>query len=219
MGMAARSSLIRGYFYHHARFYPAALLGVAVYFLTSHLVPPARIAAAGDAFFLAYLIASAVLIAHLDEKGLKKRAAVEDEGALIVLLITLAVIALCSVGIFTVLNQKQNPGTLAFVLSVASAPLAWFSLHTISAFHYANLHYLVGADGKTQALKFPGTGEPGSWDFLYFSFVVGMTAQVSDVQVLTTQMRRATLKHSIVSFFFNTVLIAMAVNAVVATAS
>ena len=73
--------------------------------------------------------------------------------------------------------------------------------------------------GKTQALKFPGTGEPGSWDFLYFSFVVGMTAQVSDVQVLTTQMRRATLKHSIVSFFFNTVLIAMAVNAVVAAAS
>jgi len=122
-------------------------------------------------------------------------------------------------GLFTVLNQKQSPGTAAFILSVASAPLGWFTLHTLSAFHYANLHYLGGADGKTKALKFPGSGEPGAMDFLYFSFVVGMTAQVSDVQVLTTPMRRATLVHSVVSFFFNTVLIAMAVNAVVAASS
>lgn len=219
MGMAARSSLLHAYFYHHARFYPAVLLGLAVYFLTSGWTSSARVAAAGDTFFLAYLFASAILIVRLDEEGLKRRAAVEDEGALIVLLITLAVIVLCSIGVFTVLNQKENAGTLAFVLSVASAPLAWFTLHTISAFHYANLHYLGGADGKARALKFPGNGEPGSWDFLYYSFVVGMTAQVSDVQVLTTQMRRATLKHSVVSFFFNTVLLAMAVNGVVALSS
>lgn len=217
--MAARSSFVRAYLYHHSRFYSAALLGVVVYFLISGFSSPARIAAAGDAFFLAYLVATAVLVVRLDEEGLKKRAAIEDEGALIVLLITLAVIVLCSVGIFTVLNQKQNPGTLAFMLSVASAPLAWFTLHTMTSFHYANLHYRGGDDGKTRALKFPGTGEPGAWDFLYFSFVVGMTAQVSDVQVLTTGMRQATLKHSVVSFFFNTVLIAMAVNAVVASSS
>ena len=72
---------------------------------------------------------------------------------------------------------------------------------------------------KGGALKFPGSDEPGAIDFLYYSFVVGMTAQVSDVQVLTTPMRRATLVHSIVSFFFNTCLLAMAVNAVVALAS
>lgn len=216
---AARRSFPRAYLYHHSRFYAAALLGIAVYFLTWACEPPARIAAAGDAFFLAYLVASALLVVQLDEEGLKKRAAIEDEGAFIVFLIALAVIALCSVGIFTVLNQKQNPGTLSFVLSVASAPLGWFTLHTIGAFHYANTHYLGGTGGKTKALKFPGAGEPGTWDFLYFSFVVGMTAQVSDVQVLTTAMRRSTLIHSVVSFFFNTVLIAMAVNAVVATAS
>lgn len=216
---AARRSLLRAYLYHHSRFYAAVLLGIAVFALTWAWEPPARIAAGGDAFFLTYLIASALLVVHLDEEGLKKRAAIEDEGAFIVLVIAIAVIALCLVGIFTVLNQKQNPGTLAFVLSVASAPLGWFTLHTIGAFHYANTHYLGGEDGKTKALKFPGTGEPGAWDFLYFSFVVGMTAQVSDVQVLTTEMRRSTLTHSVVSFFFNTVLIAMAVNAVVATAS
>ena len=66
---------------------------------------------------------------------------------------------------------------------------------------------------------FPGCVEPGPWEFLYYSFVVGMTAQVSDVQVCDTRMRRATLGHGVISFFFNTVLIAMAVNAVVAIAS
>jgi uncharacterized membrane protein len=217
--MAARSSFLRAYLYHHSRFYAAGLLGVVVYFLTWSHEPPARVAAASDAFFLAYLIASAVLMVRLDEEGLKKRAAIEDEGAPLALFIALAVIVLCSVSIFTVLNQKERPETLEFMLSVASAPLGWFMLHTIGAFHYANLHYLGGADGKTKALKFPGAGEPGTWDFLYFSFVVGMTAQVSDVQVLTTSMRRSILIHSIVSFFFNAVLIAMAVNAVVATSS
>ena len=57
-----------------------------------------------------------------------------------------------------------------------------------------------------------GDVEPGSWDFLYYSFVVGMTAQVSDVQVLSTAMRRVTLAHGVVSFFYNTVLLALAVN-------
>lgn len=216
MGMAARSSLLHAYVYHHARFYAGALLGVAVYFLSSGLEPVARAAAAGDAFFLFYIIASSILVMRLDEKGLKKRAATEDEGAVIALLIALGVIVLCSIGIFTVLNEKQNPQTLVIVLSIASAPLGWFMLHMLGAFHYANMQYL--GEGKS-AFKFPGTGEPGPWDFLYFSFVVGMTAQVSDVQVLTTTARRAVLIHSVVSFFFNTVLIAMAVNGVVALSS
>jgi uncharacterized membrane protein len=215
----ASPSLVRAYLYHHSRFYAAVVLGVAVYFLCLDLDLPIRIAAAGDTFFVAYLVATGVLVFQLDQEGLKKRAAVEDEGALVVFLIAIGIIALCVFGIFNVLNQKHSPGMAALVLSVASAPLGWFTLHTLSAFHYANLDYLGGTDGKTKALKFPGRGDPGAVDFLYFSFVVGMTAQVSDVQVLTTAMRRATLVHSIVSFFFNTVLIAMAVNAVVAVAS
>ncbi|HVZ70476.1 MAG TPA: DUF1345 domain-containing protein [Rhizomicrobium sp.] len=215
----ASSSFARAYIYHHSRFYAAALLGAVVFFVCRHLALPIRIAAAGDTFFAAYLIATAWLVVRLDEEGLKRRAAVEDEGAVIVFLIAIGIIALCVFGIFTLLNQKQSPGTAVFMLSVASAPLGWFTLHVLSAFHYANLHYLCTPDRKGGALKFPGQGEPGAVDFLYFSFVVGMTAQVSDVQVLTTSMRRATLFHSIVSFFFNTVLIAMAVNAVVILAS
>jgi uncharacterized membrane protein len=136
----------------------------------------------------------------------------------VVLVITLAASVLTSIDIFTALNQKQRPDLISLILALASAPLGWMVLHMVSAFHYANLYY-VGPDPTCTEdfpLKFPGTDRPGPWDFIYFSFVVGMTAQVSDVLVQSTRMRRAVMNHSIVSFFFNTVLIAMAVNAVIA---
>ena len=101
------------------------------------------------------------------------------------------------------------------MLAGIGAPLGWLVLHTVMAFHYADIHYFDDPDcaDDDKDLDFPGRGDPGPWDFLYYSFVVGMTAQVSDVQVRTTVMRRATLLHGVVSFFFNTVFIAMAVNA------
>jgi len=95
-------------------------------------------------------------------------------------------------------------------------------LHTVMAFHYADLHYFDDPDtpdDDSRDLDFPGCALPGPWDFLYFSFVVGMTCQVSDVQVKTATMRRAVLSHGVASFFFNTVFIAMAVNAGVSLAS
>jgi uncharacterized membrane protein len=89
-----------------------------------------------------------------------------------------------------------------------------------SAFHYAHQEGEAGAGKRRdrKGLQFPETEEPVMWDFIYYSFVVGMTAQVSDVQILTTDMRRATMIHGIVSFLFNTVLLALAVNVVVAQA-
>ena len=101
------------------------------------------------------------------------------------------------------------------------APLGWFVLHTVMAFHYADLHYFDDPEttaDDTRTWIFPAR-PPCAWDFLYFSFVIGMTCQVSDVQVKTTVMRRAVPGHGVVSFFFNTVFIAMAVNAAVALAS
>ena len=122
---------------------------------------------------------------------------------------------------FEALNRKHGIDMPALVLAMIGAPLGWLVLHTSMAFHYANIHYFDDPDcqGDEKDLEFPGGGDPGPWDFLYYSFVVGMTAQVSDVQVTTTAMRKATLFHGLVSFFFNTVFIAMAVNAGVALAS
>ena len=132
-----------------------------------------------------------------------------------IIFITLGAIALSLGSIFLLLNAPEYPDALHLLLSVISVPLGWTTLHTVMAFHYAHLFYARHPSNSTidwGGLSFPQTQEPGSWDFLYYSFVIGMTAQVSDVQVLGTEMRRVTLAHGVVAFFFNTVILALAVN-------
>jgi uncharacterized membrane protein len=109
----------------------------------------------------------------------------------------------------------MRAGALLIGLSVASVPLGWFTLHLIFAFRYAHRFYEKLRSGKGKdagGLEFPGTAQPGGWDFAYYSFVVGATAQTSDVDVSSMEMRKLTMCHSIVAFFYNTVLIALAVN-------
>lgn len=119
-----------------------------------------------------------------------------------------------------ILNRKHHGSVAETVLTLAGAPLGWLTLQTVMAFHYANLYYRGRTrKGYVVPIDFPHCREPGPWEFIYVSTVIGMTAQVSDTNVQSTQMRRAMTPHSIVSFFFNTVLIAMAVNAAVSAAT
>ena len=91
--------------------------------------------------------------------------------------------------------------------------LSWLFAHTIFAVHYAHDYFNDLAENRPPGLGFPEEHEdPDYWDFLYFSFVVGMTAQVSDVLVLTQRWRRVVLAHGILSFLFNTVVLALSIN-------
>ena len=127
----------------------------------------------------------------------------------------MAAIVFSLVSLFVIFEQKDKPTPLVLALSIASVPLGWLTLHVVLAFRYAHLYYTKAKGkkaGDTGGLKFPDTEEPCGWDFVYHSFVVGMTAQVSDVSTCSTQMRKLTWAHSVMSFFYNTVLIALAVN-------
>jgi len=199
----------------HGRFYIALACGLATVLAARALGLDAPLLAGGDVFYLVFLALCLVLIAGQKAADLKQRAKSEDEGIGIVLLITLATIGFFCDAVFTALNRKHGIEVAPLVLAGIGAPLGWLVLHTVMAFHYANVHYFDDPEcaAGDKDLDFPGRGDPGPWDFLYYSFVVGMTAQVSDVQVRTTVMRRLTLLHGVVSFFFNTVFIAMAVNA------
>lgn len=210
--------LTPSHLYHHGRFYAAAGVGLLVYAAFAIAGGPQPVAAAGDAFFLVYLAAAlGVLIGHTTD-DLKRRAARQDEGILVVIAITLGVVAVNVMGVFQALSASSKLDPVSMILVLAAAPLGWFVLHTISAFHYANLFYFdpPGEAKAGEALDFPGTKSPDLWDFIYFSFVIGMTAQVSDVEIRTRDLRKAVTGHAVVSFFFNTVLIALVVNAVVA---
>lgn len=214
-----RSGLAR-----HARFCIALACGALTYGVLAWA--PSRQAgldyallAGGDVFYLVFL-ALCVPLTRQKASDLKRLAKGEDEGIIIVVLITLATMVFFAGAVFVALNNKNSSETVPLVLAALGAPLGWMVLHTVMAFHYANLHYFEDADGHDGPdLQFPGRGDPGPWDFLYFSFVIGMTAQVSDVEVRQCAMRRTVLGHSVMSFFFNTVFIAMAVNAGVALAA
>jgi uncharacterized membrane protein len=217
---APLSGFVRSYFQHHWHFYACLAFGAAVYLLTASLPPPERMLASGDSFFASYVLIMAITALRITPVELDRKADVEDEGILVVVLLSLVVTAFCLLAIITLLRHRHALDHFAVALAVAGALLGWFMLHMLMAFHYAYLFYSEppGSAGGS-GLEFPKTPEPGAAEFLYFSFVVGMTAQVSDVQVTSTRIRRTTLGHSIVSFLFNTILIAMTVNAVVAMAA
>ena len=210
---------LRNHWHHHWRFYSPAVLGAVVYVVLAGQGFALRILAAGDSFFALYLLMMAIVTAQTTAKDLKQRSALEDEGIAVVLLVALAIIVLSSIAIFTVLRQKQGPSPVALTLALAGVPLGWFTLHTLAAFHYAYIFYGKTGTQKEGGLDFPDTSEPGVWEFLYYSLTIGTTAQTSDTNVTSTRMRGATLVHSVLSFFYNTAIIAMAINAVVSIAS
>jgi uncharacterized membrane protein len=89
--------------------------------------------------------------------------------------------------------------------------LSWFFVHSIFAVHYA--HEFYGDTGrKSSGLNFPGDDQPDYWDFMYFSFVIGMTSQVSDVAVTDKRIRQTVGLHGVISFFFNVALLALTFN-------
>jgi uncharacterized membrane protein len=106
------------------------------------------------------------------------------------------------------------PRAERLTLSITALFLSWLLIHTLFAFHYARLYYFlpVGQDEHHRGLRFPDDNEPDYLDFAYYSFVVGMTSQVSDVAVLSRPMRRLTLIHGVLSFIYNIAILAMSIN-------
>ncbi len=137
---------------------------------------------------------------------------------ILALIIAAATISLFALGVTLQKDTNETAAAMAGRLLIAGLTVvaSWTLAHTTFALHYAHHYYGDGpAPGTADdrgGLAFPGQEPPDYWDFLYFSFVVGMTCQVSDVQVTTRAMRRLTLLHGVLSFFFNTVILALAVN-------
>ena len=98
------------------------------------------------------------------------------------------------------------------LLAMATILLSWSFVHTIFALHYAHEYYGERRDGKIGGLKFPGDTKPDYWDFLYFSLVIAMTSQVSDVAITSKVIRRIVTVHGALAFFFNLTVLALTVN-------
>jgi uncharacterized membrane protein len=147
-------------------------------------------------------------------RHIRMRAKLQDEGQITVLTLT-AIAALASLGAIVALlgmSEVGNRDTGHLTLALTTIFLSWMFTHSMFALHYAHEFYDENG-GKGGGLMFPGDlHEPDYWDFVYFSFVIGMTSQVSDIVITCRPIRHTVTAHGIISFFFNVTLLALTVN-------
>ena len=149
----------------------------------------------------------------------RRHAASEDPGRRLVWLIVLAssTVSLFAAGfVMRRAHSIAHNGTgfcLLLALCLTAVVSAWALTHTAYALRYAHLYYRDDQDGEG-GLEFPGKEDPDGLDFAYFSFTLGMCFQVSDVTVTSRTIRRAVLAHALLSFLYNTVVLALAFNLV-----
>jgi uncharacterized membrane protein len=204
----------------HKRFLLAFALGALVVVLAQLLTLSIelRILAGANAFFASYLAMMFHFAHAAAPEDLRSHAEQTDEGVWLILLLAGVAVAASLTAIVLVLNGPGGGGTTGRLLSLASAPLGWAAIQTLAGFHYAHMFYQPPGPKTQGGLTFPGTQHPGPWDFLYFAFGVGMTAQVSDVVANSTRMRKVVLAHAVSSYFYNTIILALAVNAAMTAA-
>jgi uncharacterized membrane protein len=198
----------------HIRLCVSTAFGIAVTLALLLLPwrPATRILVSWDSGVTLYLSLISRLMARESIARIRERAAVEDEGAIVLLVLTTAAAIASLAAVLAELGE--SPTAYQVVLGLGTILLSWGFMHTIFALHYAHEFYGEGSDHRIGGLVFPGDEAPDYWDFLYYSLVVAMTAQVSDVQITSKVIRRLTAAHGVISFFFNVTVLALTVNIV-----
>lgn len=192
--------------------------------LLARAVLPARLGAttaaviAWDLGVLVYLVLASVLFAseHIDRMA--EEAEAQQEGEWTIFALTLAAVVFSFAAI---VGEFANAGSLPpagkgrhIALVAVTLLLSWLMTQTTFGFRYAHEYYahdLGGADFD-RGLDFPGEQQPDYLDFMYFSLVLGMTFQVSDVQITARKLRRLAALQGLLGFLFNTIILALTVN-------
>jgi len=161
-----------------------------------------------------YLLTTWQLFLKADEAEVRSRAAQEDEGAPVLLLIVLAAILASLVAVVDAMIAVKHAGdaTKVFIGICAGATLvlSWLVLQSVFVLHYAHRHF---GDGKGKGgIEFPGEPPSSYMDFAYLAFSVGATFQVSDNSILTAKLRRLVTAHAAAAYFYNTAILALGIN-------
>jgi uncharacterized membrane protein len=198
--------------YARPRTFISILIGAAAFFLLpGSLRLVTRVLISWDLFVALYLALVYTMVFRSGLTRIRRNAALQDDGRFLILLITaLGAFASIAAIVFELGgNHRSGPELL---LATGTIALSWAIVHTAFALHYAHDYY---RGAKPGGLQFPSGDEHDHadyWDFVYFSFVIGMTAQVSDVGITDKTIRRTATVHGIISFVFNTALVALMVN-------
>jgi uncharacterized membrane protein len=178
--------------------------------------------AAWNTFAGVILLLDWLIIWTTPQHKIRERAQQEDLSRLLIFIfvVVASCAALFAVGFLIRAHKDQSGGHFAvhLLLTLSTVISSWALLHTVYSLRYAHAYYGDSDEPDVHqhagGLMFPGDRPPNYFDFAYFSFVVGMTCQVSDVQITSRRMRGITLIHSVLSFGFNTIILALLINTV-----
>ncbi|EOY0475603.1 DUF1345 domain-containing protein [Acinetobacter baumannii] len=163
-----------------------------------------------------YLLHVWKLMRSADHSQMQQQAKKQDESKWVIMLIVLLAITMSLVAILVQLSQLpsghyEKLGHVALALLTIIS--AWLFMHTVFALHYAHDFYMaLSRNEENGGLDFPGTEHPTYPDFLYFSYIIGTSAQTADVSITNKHMRLLNLFHAVLSFGFNTTILAICIN-------
>ncbi|WP_295445738.1 DUF1345 domain-containing protein [uncultured Thiodictyon sp.] len=209
---------------HHISVRPrlaiSTFIGAAVYPVLSvlpvTLEPTTRALITWDIGAGLYLVLAWLMFSRTPVEQMRERARVQDDGAKLVLMLTVAAAVASLAAIVMVLSGlKKLPTTqqeLLLGLVAVTFIASWLLVHTTFALHYAHDYYASLSRNASPPLEFPDQESPVYMDFLYFAMVIGMTSQTADVGLATTRLRRLVMAHGMIAFAFNTTLLALTVN-------
>jgi len=196
--------------------------GLVALGMHGHVAWTTEFVAAWDTFALTTLVLAWVAMTTKDPYEVRRKARLQDGSQTFLFMVVVSAAAACFLAVLLMLGpaRSMSPERLVvpFSLAIAAVVLSWLLVHTLFTLRYAHLFYIEARkkhrDDIEGGLVFPGKGNPDYLDFAYFSFVIGMTCQVSDVQISSKGLRRLALVHGLISFAFNTAILAMMVNIV-----
>ena len=198
--------------YARPRTFIAIAIGIVAFFLLpSSLRLVTRLLIGWDILVATYLLLVYTMVLRSGHAHIRRNAVLQDDGRFVILLVT-ALGAFASIAAIVFELGEAHRSVPELTLSTVTIALSWAAVHTQFALHYAHEYY---RGAKPGGLQFPSGDQHEDadyWDFVYFSFVIGMTAQVSDVGITDRTIRRTATAHGIVSFVFNTALLALMVN-------
>jgi uncharacterized membrane protein len=195
---------------------PRTFISIAIGIIAFFLLPNSlrlvtRLSIGWDIFVAFYLILVYALVFRSGLAHIRRNAILQDDGRFLILLVT-ALGAFASIAAIVLGLDETHRSGPELALATVTIALSWAAVHTTFALHYAHEFYRGTKPGGLDFPKGHEDEDPDYWDFVYFSFVIGMTAQVSDVGVTDKIIRRTATVHGIISFVFNTALVALMVN-------
>jgi len=206
----------------HHRLAISLLFAAGIFLLLNgHVQRRIQLIVAWDAYALCLLALAWMRIITAQPRAVLRLSTLQPSNRILIfLMVAIAACASLAAVAFLLGMAKGITGWLfvsRIALALITVILSWLLLHTLFALHYAFLFYHEHPDGTAGVIRrgvvFPdGEIEPDYLDFTYFSFVIGMTSQVSDVQINSRHFRRWALLHGIISFAFNTTVLALSIN-------